>query len=82
MYWYGSNSLRHSGKGNEESNAIHVVLNGTNHNIEKGDYLLKGAYNVSIASITDLDEYDYVTVESIEINDVGSVLDNTVLSCK
>lgn len=47
-----------------------------------GDYVLKGAYNISVTSVADLEDYAYSTIVSKAVYDVGSSIDNVVIQCQ
>lgn len=83
VYWYGSNSRTLQSKQVDKGNSISVVLPLNKDVFSLGDMLIKGEVQLpTITSITALEDYDYVTVVNKSINDVGSSIDNVVLSCQ
>lgn len=83
VYWHGSNTVGLSNKEMDKGNSIEIDLPLEKDQFEKSDMILKGEVTLpTIHSVADLDNYDYVTVVSKDINDVGSGIDNVVLRCQ
>lgn len=82
-YWRGADRRSLSNEGADKSHGIEIVCPLSKvKKIDLGDYVLKGRYNISISTIAELDDYDYVTVVSKEVYDVGSNIDNVILRCQ
>ena len=81
VYWYGSRNSDLSEKGKEGSSQITIIVPlALFHGIETGSFIVKGEYK-AINSMIELEGIkDCITVNSIEINDVGSELDHAVIS--
>lgn len=82
VYWYGNNSLGNTEKGKEKGNSITIVmpLNKQPSTLKNGSIVVKGIHE-AITSIKDLESVESVTVSSIAVHDVGSNIDNIVVSC-
>ena len=66
-----------------KGNATSVVLPLSKDVFNVGDMLIKGVVDLtSITSVADLEDYNYVTITSKQVHDVGSAIDNVVLSCQ
>lgn len=81
VYWYGSTRKTLSGKGKEATASVKIVMPISKFvGIKKGSYIVKGNHN-DIESMRDLDGIENcIVVESIDLNDVGSKLDNVVIT--
>lgn len=81
VYWYGISGKTLSGKGKEATASVKIAMPiKLFKGIEKGSYIVKGNYP-EIKSIKELDGIENcITVQNIDINDVGSTIDNVVIT--
>lgn len=83
VYWHGSNTVGLSNQEMDKGNSIEIDVPLDKDQFEKRDMIIKGEVTLpTIHSVDDLEDYDYVTVASKDINDVGSEIDNVVLRCR
>lgn len=77
VYWYGSTSRTLSNKGMDDGASVKVVVPlRLFKGIERGSLIVKGLVS-EIKSIAELN--DYITVTSLDVNDVGSEIDHVIV---
>ena len=82
VYWVDKRSKSLGNKQMDSNSSVTVYLPLNKDVFSLGDMLIKGSYpELSITSVADLEDYDYVTVSSKSVYDVGSELDNVILQC-
>lgn len=83
VYWVNSKTESISNKELVKGNTTSVVLPLNKDVFSVGDMLIKGVVTLpNIESVAQLEDYNYVTVVSKAVHDVGSSIDNVVLSCR
>ena len=86
VYWYGSEGISVSGKGQESADSITIISSpenaktfGKKWNVQKGDRVVKGNCP-DISSFKDLNDKEVVTVMKVEPNVIGSLVDNVTIT--
>ena len=82
VYWVNTHLRTLSNEQMDVSNAVNIYLPLSKDVFDVGDIVMKGAYDISITSVADLEDYDYATITSKAVHDVGSRIDNVVLQCR
>lgn len=83
VYWSNSKTQSLNSKEMVKGNSTSIILPLNKDVFDVGDMLIKGEVSLpSITSVSQLEDYDYVTVVSKSIHDVGSNIDNVVLTCQ
>lgn len=83
VYWDESKNKRLNNKEMEKGSAVSIVAPISKESLfNLGDIVMKGIYNLNINSIAELEDYDYSTIISKSVYDVGSSIDNVVLQCQ
>lgn len=83
VYWDESRTKRLNGKEMEKGAGVSIYAPiSKESSFTLGDLVLKGEYNLTITSISGLENYAYSTIVSKSVYDVGSNIDNVVLQCQ
>lgn len=84
-YWYGDTRISNSGHGIVRDDAISIFFPKdviTDLKIFKNDRIVKGEVD-TILSVNELSKYDEkITVLTVQKNNVGSILDNILVTGK
>lgn len=97
VYFYGTDSINISGKGIVENGAINIIIDNDNlkkyvpekkYDGSKDTFTIQKGIRIvleegpNIESISELDEFEQITVFSYDSNIVGSTIDNLLISGK